>query len=993
VTPQAAIFPFTLYGVLAKVPLTRNANNYSARNIWDASVRLSIQDLAPSINVLQMLKHIFNSQGYGLQGTAFDDERLTRLYMSYKNADTYVQPWNYGQHAKIKLNGSWASTYNQRAGGGDSTPRQLERGINQGQDVGGVVYGVDLFDATNTKLNITEDSGGNVSYKEVNDATGRAWVNCQVRIPTSGFYKVELNSRLLVYDVYAWRTTDPATGVQHISGHTQNAENDMANNIYEFRLVRDRKSADFGLSNPRIDGTFYRNNQPQNLTFDAENIPKHFPPNAYGGMLNMIDLAQDRNHVLGFGYGRNRDRVGDFENPRDLAGAICQLQAAKPAISWDTTESADNITKLAIKSTGWWKWGRIGNFDNEGDNPNVNIDYSGGTKVVGKVFDANGNPQDPSGRNLGYRYQGYYLSSVTGFLTPAPDWETSDFLDLAQYTGLNFTADIDGETGVAVVAFYDINLQFIGVGVDGSVSEDYTNEPVVAPPDAAFVRLSGPDGGLAIGAGAATDVNIILERFAMSRFFTYVIEAPVGSNYQGYAYVHNGAQTEYLQRFEFVDGRVEIPTGYAPIQSVDPKLSIYLKTADFDVDGTLTISRRIEADSEDVIDWELTNKYNINLQNAPVNSIGRGWSGDGLKSGQGSINAVVWFDAGELISVASVSAEGRYRQNGMHSTFGMVEHYVDFDLSIQPFRTDLDWLKVSLNGDGTGAMNWNDAPNFDTDSINLVGFLSADVKTDDFIDNFCKAFNLRLSQLDAQTFTLDVKQSKTAVSSLSIDLDKIASVRDRSNSDLGLPSLYKLGFTVDQEERGFVVSGDDGGGQFETGATEEKIIEQKSNFSYNWFEAITKKETAGDVVIQIPVISKADVWAPTMPYPEAMRKRYTDLAYRFWYYDGLLNSTGATFAFNGAPLDIARVSNEIPDVSILNYKNQLYTILANFFTVLINGSSHYTEIETYLTPTQYEQLDGSIMAKFNGDLYFVAELTGYDPTGKNKTKIKLIRKI
>ena len=30
---------------------------------------------------------------------------------------------------------------------------------------------------------------------------------------------------------------------------------------------------------------------------------------------------------------------------------------------------------------------------------------------------------------------------------------------------------------------------------------------------------------------------------------------------------------------------------------------------------------------------------------------------------------------------------------------------------------------------------------------------------------------------------------------------------------------------------------------------------------------------------------------------------------------------------------------------------------------------------------------------FNGDLYYVAELSGYDPMGRNKTKIKLIRKI
>ena len=76
----------------------------------------------------------------------------------------------------------------------------------------------------------------------------------------------------------------------------------------------------------------------------------------------------------------------------------------------------------------------------------------------------------------------------------------------------------------------------------------------------------------------------------------------------------------------------------------------------------------------------------------------------------------------------------------------------------------------------------------------------------------------------------------------------------------------------------------------------------------------------------------------------------------------------------------------------LHWNFQL-TILSNYFTLIINGSSHYTEIEGYLMPDQYEALNGAILAMFNGDLYYVAEISGYDPTGRNKTKIKLIRKI
>jgi hypothetical protein len=238
-----------------------------------------------------------------------------------------------------------------------------------------------------------------------------------------------------------------------------------------------------------------------------------------------------------------------------------------------------------------------------------------------------------------------------------------------------------------------------------------------------------------------------------------------------------------------------------------------------------------------------------------------------------------------------------------------------------------------------------------------------------------------------------VKQKKTTVTNQYLNLDNLASVTDRANTPLGLPSLYKLGFTVDIDEEGYVTSGDDGGGSFQTGVMEENIVEQKSFFSYNWFKQITKEEPGGNVTIPLPIISKADVWAPSLSYPEAMRKRYTDQAYRFWYYNGLLNDLGAVFQFNNQSLQIAKVSNTITGLSILNYKNQQFTILDNFFTVLINGASHYTELEGYLTPIQYQALNGAIMAMFNGDLYYVAELSGYDPSARNKTKIKLIRKI
>lgn len=884
-SPQYAIFPYVLYGVIPKVPLNKNENNYSARTTWDASARLGMQDLAPSINPLLMLRHIFNAQGYNLQGDAFDNAVLRNLYMSYKNPDTYVQPWNYGQHASINISGAWSSRFNMRDGGIEG----FEKGVNQNGTEIGPVYACDFLDSTNSLITVNTDSGGNVLLKEINDNDGVTWTNGQIRIPASGFYKVQLLANLRVFSEHAYRHTD-TEGVQHIGGTTDNATNDLLHNIYEVRLCRDRKQAEFGLGSPKLNGTFFYNNQPQNSVYDGANSPKYFPQVNTDGQVNFVDLAQDRYHLLGFAFGWDGDtgsrESNYYRNPRDTTGRYAQILAAKPASSWMASENTEKPTRLAINSPGYMRYGTVSDFDDPGDHPTVNISYASGPFEYNKD-----------------------LNNVGGLVTP--------------------------------------------------------------------------------GAGG----NKILYRKAVERYYTYTIDAH-DTNYEGDAFLYIGATL--FGRVPFVAGVAVVNTTISEIIAPGTlTLTFYLIAPGFDVDGTLTITRGIQTVTDDVLGWTVSDKHAIQLDNQPYTFVRRGeYQGmggfDPLWYADGQASAVVWLDAGELLTIASISSEGRYRQNGMHSTFGWVGHQVNFELSVEPFRKDAEWLKVNLAGKGTGVMDWNDPGNFDVDSINLVGFLNSDMKTDEFIENFCKAYNLKLTQINGATFSLDVRQSRTSASNTYIDLDAVMNLRDRENLPLGLPSLYKVGFNVDVDEEGYDETGDDGGGQYSTGVKDGGVVEQKSNFSFNWFKNITKIDSPSNVVLPLPIISKKDVWEPSMSYPEAMRKKYTDQPYRFWHYAGILPGT---FSFNGAPLKIAKVSNTITGVSQLNYKDEKYTILRNFFTLLIDGASHYTEVEGYLSPIQYSQLNGGILVKFNADLYYVAEITGYDPAARNKTKLKLIRKI
>lgn len=760
--PQIAIFPYTLYGVLPKVPVSRETDNYTPPDVWDSNVRMGMQDLAPSVNPLLILKHIFTSQGYNLVGTAFEDERLTRLYMSYKNDTDYVQPWNYGYHGQINLKGEWSNVTNMR-----TNEPQLERGVFETyEDDGAELYACDLFDCNNTVITEKNDPGGNVLYSEVIDADNRTWARTQIRIPATGYYKINLtvSTQLIIGNSVS---NDPVTGIQFVSALGSRSGYDYMRSAV--KLLRDRKNGDFGISSSRMDGALYKDNLPQNNVYDAENTPKYMPkyrgPGA--GSIVFVDLAQNEKHIAGFQCGKRNDDdvIPNFTGIDIFNDNTAKITAAKPAISWDNSRTGDIRNRLAIDNSG---------------------------------------------------YNKYTL----------PDESSEESTDTPQWTNSN-------------------------------------------------------------------------------RFSCKILNSPNSNTRRGY---YNGSQAE--------------------------------------------------------------DDY----------------------SSEGSLSCVVWLEAGELLTLSDVSDKCEMRRSILFYR-GWIAKNIIFDLNITPFRTNQDWLKIDDAGIQipNTTMNWDDPTNFDVDSIDLIRFLPADMKTDDFIDNFCKAFNLQLTQINATTFEMNVKQSKTAVSNLFINLDNFASVHDRSNTPLGLPSLYKLGFTVDVEEEGYVTTGDDGGGEFETGVTEDKIVEQKSNFSFNWFKNITKHQPGGNIIMPLAIISKHDVWE--LPYPDAMNKRYSNQALRFWYPDGLLNDLGATFEFNNKQISIIKVSNELTGLSTLSYKNHKLTILDNYFTILINGSSHYTEVEGYLTPYQYEQLNGAIMAMFNGDIYYIAEISGYDPAGRNKSKIKLIRRI
>ena len=162
---QDCIFPIVLYGLLPKNPINSNAiengevvGEYTPKDEFDDYVRMGIEDFPPSVNVLRMLRKIFENNGYTLGGTAFEDTRLTNLFVSYKNESDYEQEWNWGDMASFKVKGNWESVRNRW-----QNYRTFERNIERVESDKGAFYVTDLLNCNRTVITEISDTGRNLT--------------------------------------------------------------------------------------------------------------------------------------------------------------------------------------------------------------------------------------------------------------------------------------------------------------------------------------------------------------------------------------------------------------------------------------------------------------------------------------------------------------------------------------------------------------------------------------------------------------------------------------------------------------------------------------------------------------------------------------------------------------------------------------------------------------------------------------------------------------
>lgn len=363
-------------------------------------------------------------------------------------------------------------------------------------------------------------------------------------------------------------------------------------------------------------------------------------------------------------------------------------------------------------------------------------------------------------------------------------------------------------------------------------------------------------------------------------------------------------------------------------------------------------------------------------------------------SGKGQITQYVWLDKGDDISVVTSCHSSFYRSDDRETKPAWIYQHIDFTLRLEPFMSSDGWIRVNSDGSSTQQMDANDTPTMLKDKINLIDFLPSNIKVNDWIDNFCKAFNLLLTRIDDKKYELNVKNVRliTGVSNL-IDLDNRANVYQSRNESLKLPYKYELGFTIDRNEQGFVESGNDGGGIFSTRSFEDKVINQTSIFSYNWFKQLY--DSNRNPLIKVPVITDREIWEGELyEYEDKSKEQYLDKSQRFWYRSDEKFNVTLGIGRTAKQIEAMIVKGELDDIRrmVLNYDNTPFSITNNYFLLLANSENSYTIVDAHITPEEYQRLDTTLI-KFNGDLYHVAEIDEYDPLMRKKAILKLIRRI
>lgn len=158
----------------------------------------------------------------------------------------------------------------------------------------------------------------------------------------------------------------------------------------------------------------------------------------------------------------------------------------------------------------------------------------------------------------------------------------------------------------------------------------------------------------------------------------------------------------------------------------------------------------------------------------------------------------------------------------------------------------------------------------------------------------------------------------------------------------------------------------------------------------------------GNIKLTLPIIAKDEDFIDGADYEEMMKKDGRSLKQRLWFKSDATpycvpNRNGATYNIYNEYvsakeyIDICVPTKLYQGKDVLNFTKDNNSLLMRYFNVNENVDSNYATIEVYLTPQEYIRLKNGAMVRFDNDRYQICTITGYDPVGANKSRLKLMK--
>ena len=372
----------------------------------------------------------------------------------------------------------------------------------------------------------------------------------------------------------------------------------------------------------------------------------------------------------------------------------------------------------------------------------------------------------------------------------------------------------------------------------------------------------------------------------------------------------------------------------------------------------------------------------------------------------GSVYSCVYLNKNDILELVAI-------QRDFNSTLGYTTS-ATCDLEITAIT---DRTYEVLKGDQY--FGYYSSTEFPT-KLNLFNFTNKEMKVSDWLTNIQKAFNLEFV-MDGNTVDVNVNKGikKYITNAISID--------DRVNSDeaeaefISYPKEMSVQYKIDTDEWGFWTTvpaeyhnaeesvwkehGDSGYTviQLNDDSYETSTQNTSTQFSYTWYDNFNFQQvdsggtSLGDeITITIPVIEKYDYMAEGYDYEESMKHDGYSLTQRFWFRDQVSQEYVylSSIKANGSKeyIDLVYPINSWKGFN-LSYKDTEMSLVTEYFNVSPMLSSNYVNVDVYLTPDEYRMIKGGALVNFDSDLYYVSEISGFDPSGGNTTKLKLIKKI